>query len=302
MNSLDPVPTAPYGDTVRGPDPLPTLERWTAFPSGPGGGNPAGVWVGAQFPPPDVMQQIAADLGYSETAFLRSTPAPGRWVVRYFSPAAEVDFCGHATIAAAIALGRRHGAGTFHFTTAVGDVTVVVRHDDDAVNATLTSVEPRRRDVSPELLDQVLEAMYLTPEYLDDDLQPDVAFAGAWHLVLPLRSRDELARLHYDFDRLAQIMTAEQLTTVQAVWREHPYRFHSRNPFPVGGIVEDPATGAAAAALGGYLRIHRHVAAPADVTIIQGVDMGRPSLIAVHVPLNGGISVTGTAIEIPTAP
>ncbi len=292
----------PYGDTVNeARSRLPTLERWTAFASAPGGGNPAGVWIGERCPPPDVMQQIAADVGYSETAFLEPTAESTHWVVRYFSPAAEVDFCGHATIASAIALGRRHGAGTFHFTTAVGDVPVVVAHDADTVTATLTSVEPRRRDVGFELLDQVLAAMHLTREQLDDGLRPDVAFAGAWHLVLPLRSRDELARLRYDFDRLAQIMIAERLTTVQAVWREHPHRFHARNPFPVGGIVEDPATGAAAAALGGYLRIHRHLAVPADVTIIQGVDMGRPSLITVHVPDSGGISVIGTATEIAAA-
>jgi PhzF family phenazine biosynthesis protein len=246
------------------------------------------------------MQRIAADVGYSETAFLRPTSAPRRWEVRYFSPAAEVDFCGHATIASAIALGRRHGPGTFHLATAVGDVPVVVGQDADVVTATLTSVEPRRRDVGSELLDRVLEAMYLAPEHLDDELRPDVAFAGAWHLVLPLRSRDQLARLHYDFDRLAELMTAEQLTTVQTVWRERPHRFHARNPFPVGGIVEDPATGAAAAALGGYLRSHGHVAAPADITIVQGVDMGRPSIIGVHIPTSGGIGVTGTAVEIPT--
>jgi len=283
---------------VNGPGGSPALERWTAFASAPGGGNPAGVWIGEQLPSPDVMQQIAAEVGYSETAFLESTPGPRRWVVRYFSPAAEVDFCGHATIAAAIALERRHGPGTFHFSTAVGDVPVVVGHDAGTVTATLTSVEPRRRDLRGDLLDDVLDSMHLTPEHLDRVLRPDLAFAGAWHLVLPLGSREDLARLQYDFEQLARIMRIEQLTTVQSVWREHPRRFHARNPFPVGGVVEDPATGAAAAALGGYLRTHRHLVPPAEFTIVQGVDMGRPSLITVHVPSAGGIGVTGTATEI----
>ena len=94
-------------------------------------------------------------------------------------------------------------------------------------------------------------------------------------------------------------MTEEQLTTVQVIWREDAHRFQARNPFPVGGILEDPATGAAAAALGGYLRLHRHLNPPAEFNIVQGVDMGRPSLITVQVPISGGIDVTGTASEIP---
>lgn len=96
-------------------------------------------------------------------------------------------------------------------------------------------------------------------------------------------------------------MTSEQLTTVQAIWLETPHCFHARNPFPVGGIVEDPATGAAAAALGGYLRTHRHLELPAEFVVIQGVDIGQPSLITVHVPVSGGIDVTGTAFQISPA-
>lgn len=76
--------------------------------------------------------------------------------------------------------------------------------------------------------------------------------------------------------------------------------FHARNPFPPGGVVEDPATGAAAAAFGGYLRELELVATPATVTIHQGVDMGRPSTITVTVPAEPGtgIGVTGTAVRI----
>lgn len=276
------------------------VEEWTAFSAEAGGGNPAGVWIGHRFPPVDEMQRIAADVGHSETAFLESTGDLTRWRVRYFSPTIEVGFCGHATIASAVALGRRHGDNTFHFATHVGDIPVRVRHDADTVTATLTSVETQRRDLAPDRLDQLLDAMYLTSDHLDRNIQPDLAYAGAWHLIVPLRSRRHLAGLHYDFDQLAQLMTAERLTTVQAVWRERPDRFHSRNPFPVGGIVEDPATGAAAAALGGYLRTHRHIEPPADLVVVQGVDMGRPSIITVHVPSTGGINVTGTATRIPS--
>jgi PhzF family phenazine biosynthesis protein len=89
------------------------------------------------------------------------------------------------------------------------------------------------------------------------------------------------------------------LTTIDLVWRERVDRYHARNPFPVGGVYEDPATGAAAAAFGGYLRALSLVAPPAQVTILQGRDMGRPSLIVVNIPPgDGGIAVTGTAVPI----
>jgi PhzF family phenazine biosynthesis protein len=86
------------------------------------------------------------------------------------------------------------------------------------------------------------------------------------------------------------------LTTLQLVWRESAGVFHARNPFPVGGVVEDPATGAAAAALGGYLRAAGLVTPPATIVIRQGEAMGRPSRLVVEIPARGGIVVTGTAV------
>ena len=80
--------------------------------------------------------------------------------------------------------------------------------------------------------------------------------------------------------------------------RESATRFHARDPFPVGGVVEDPATGAAAAALGGYLRDAGLIEAPARLTIRQGEAMGRPSRLEVEVPATGGIVVSGTAVAL----
>ena len=68
------------------------------------------------------------------------------------------------------------------------------------------------------------------------------AYAGAWHLVLAAATRSRLAALDYDFERLKSLMLANDLTTLQLVWRESEHGFQSRNPFPVGGVVEDPAT------------------------------------------------------------
>ena len=210
-----------------------------------------------------------------------------------------MPFCGHATIASAVVLGRRDGPGTYELHTQAGTVPVDVAVRDGEATAAFTSVATNRRDLPPELLAACLAAFGWSAADLDPALPPDLAFAGAWHVVVPVRSRAVLAGLSYDFDALRAALEGAGLVTAQVVWRERGDLFHARDPFPVGGVVEDPATGAAAAALGGYLRHHRLVSPPADLTVLQGADMGRPSTIGVHVPVAGGIQVSGTAVDIP---
>lgn len=277
--------------------PIGTLYKLAAFPGNSGGGNPAGVWIGEAFPDEISMQKIAADVGYSETAFI--TPASGlSRDIRYFSPQAEVPFCGHATIASGVVLGRESGEGTYQMSTASGNVPVTVVSDGYNLQASLTSVEPKYELVTESVLSESLAALGWQNADLDAALPPAKAYAGAWHLVLAAVSRERLANLHYDFERLKTLMLSENLTTVQLIWRESDSLVHARNPFPVGGVVEDPATGAAAAALGGYLRDAGLVAAPWQFEIRQGEDMGSPSILYVDVPEAGGIVVTGSAIDI----
>ena len=281
---------------------MPDLLRLAAFTADPAGGNPAGVWIGEAFPPADEMLRIAAEVGYSETAFLVPNPPAGEraYRVRYFSAAAEVPFCGHATIASGVALAEREGDGRFSLVTNDGLVTVdTTPGADGQLRATLTSVAAHARDADATLVDAALDALGWAVEELDPVLPPAVGYAGAHHLILAAATYDRLARLEYDFERLRATMLAADLTTVQLIWREAADRFRARDPFPVGNVVEDPATGAAAAALGAYLRWRGELTPPARFTISQGVEMGRPSLIEVEVPdADGGIRVTGTAVSL----
>lgn len=282
--------------TSPAPDP-PILRRLSAFTDDPAGGNPAGVWIGAQLPSASEMLAIAAAVGFSETAFL--APAQkGGYRVRYFSPKREISFCGHATIAAGVLLGTLHGAGDYRFDTAVGVVPVHVSRSASRVRASLTSVRPEQRDVPNALLEAALHALGWTSDLLAPAIPPKLAWAGAWHLVLAVASRATLDALAYDYTALERLMRDAELTTLQLVWREDAHTFHARNPFPVGGIVEDPATGASAAALGGYLRDAGLLESPATFTVHQGVVMGRPSRIKVHVPAEGGVKVSGTAVVL----
>jgi PhzF family phenazine biosynthesis protein len=277
----------------------PQVLRYTAFSATPDGGNPAGVVLDARGMTSEQMLATAAEVGFSETAFL--VPREGRFAVRYFSPRAEVSFCGHATIASAVAWAERHGPGELRLDTPAGEVDVVTRTTDDGtVRATLTSVAPRTADLGDDDLRELLVALRWSDSDLDPTLPPRVAYAGAWHPVLAAATRDRLRALDYDFAALAALMEARGWTTVDLVWREGPTTFHARNPFPPGGVVEDPATGAAAAAFGGYLREGLHVDVPATVTVFQGADMGRPGVLEVGVPAgdSSGIHVTGTAVTL----
>ena len=103
------------------------LFRLAVFAAAPGGGNPAGVWLGQKLPDEEVMQRTAAEVGFSETAFL--APKGNDWGVRYFSPVAEVPFCGHATIAAGIVLAQTHGEGRTRLSThSLVEIDVLTRH------------------------------------------------------------------------------------------------------------------------------------------------------------------------------
>ena len=274
--------------------------RYAAFTDDPAGGNPAGVVLDADGLDDTTMLATAAEVGYSETAFLWPRGAD-RFGIRYFSPLAEVPFCGHATIATGVAWAERHGPGTMLLDTAVGAVRVRTRVAEGRVTATLTSVPPRLAALTDVVADRLLAALRWSASDLDPTLPLRAAYAGAWHPVVPAATRERLADLDYDFDALGALMAEEDWTTVQLVHRSGPTSFDVRDPFPPGGVVEDPATGAAAAALGGYLRELALVRVPSTLDLRQGDDLGRPSRLTVTVPAEhgSGISVSGAAVPLP---
>ncbi|MGW4466134.1 PhzF family phenazine biosynthesis protein [Micromonospora sp. NPDC004704] len=278
------------------------IQRYAAFSTSPSGGNPAGVVLDATGVDGAEMLRVAAEVGYSETAFLLPR-GDDHFDIRYFSPLAEVPFCGHATIATAAAYAQRHGTGRMHLDTRAGrvDVTTAVA-PDGTTTATLISVAPRTDPIDATDLAELLAALRWDPADLDPTLPPRVAYAGARHPVIAAATRQRLADLDYDLPTLAALMARHDWTTIDLVWRESTEVFHARNPFPPGGVFEDPATGAAAAAFGGYLRELGLVTVPAMVTVYQGADLGRPSVLTVGIPADptSGIAVTGTAVPLPS--
>jgi len=276
--------------------------RYAAFAATPEGGNPAGIVLSAGELDGSAMQGIAAEVGYAETAFVTErdvTGDPRRLRIRFFSPVAEVPFCGHATIATAIALAEREGVGTFVFDTPVGPVVIETTIGAAGIVAAFTSVEPELAPLEPEIENELLTLLGLMRSDLDARYPLRSAFAGKWHPIVVVRDRARFDGFTFDPASMRTLMDAQGWRgTVSVLHATTPTDFAARNLFPVGTLTEDPATGSAAASLGGYLRATGSIAAPATVVVHQGEHVGRPSLLTVEIPRSGGIVVSGSAVTI----
>ena len=267
-----------------------TVQRIAAFADGNQGGNPAGVVLDDQFPDEAEMRCIAAEVGYSETAFAVPDGGPGRWRVRYFSPESEVPFCGHATIALGAALAEHAGEGRFMLQLNNAAITVEAAAAGDGYKAALQSPPTRSRPAGVSLVDRALELFGYRRDQLDPALSPAEINAGADHLLLALRDRGDLAAMSYDLDAGRALMRDNALVTIMLVCRRGDADFDVRNAFASGGVLEDPATGAAAAAFSGYLR---DLGWPHGnrLRLIQGEDMGARSVIETEFTDEPGSSV-----------
>jgi PhzF family phenazine biosynthesis protein len=265
-----------------------------AFSDGDTGGNPAGVLIGDVLPDAGEMQRLAAEVGFSETAF--AAPDGESWRVRYFSPETEVPFCGHATIALGAALVRRFGDGIFPLILNQASITVEGFRDGTTIAAALQSPPTRSRPAPPELIAEALALFGYAATDLDPAIPPALIHGGADHLVLALKSREALAAMRYDPKAGQALMRREGLVTILLAYAETPRLFHTRNPFASGGVYEDPATGASTAAFAGYLR---DIGWPhgGAIDVVQGEDMGMRSRLHADISPETGssIRVSGTA-------
>jgi PhzF family phenazine biosynthesis protein len=263
--------------------------KLAAFSHNGRGGNPAGVAFCDQMPSEEEMLRIASEVGYSETAFL--VKQDDGWRVRYFAPEVEVPFCGHATIALGAALGERFGEGEYQLVLNDSNITVRAEKKEDGFVATLQSPGTHSEDAPKEYVETMLALFNLTADDLNTDFPVRFANAGAKHLILVLKDRQTLSDMKYPFDEVKSLMAEQGLVTISLLWNESDEVFHSRNPFASGGVYEDPATGAAAAALAGYLR-DIGWKGKSEFTIIQGEDMGVPSRLSVKYGPRVGESVS----------
>lgn len=285
----------------------PEVLHFAAFADGPGGGNLAGVVLAAEGLSDEQMLQTAMEVGYSETAFLTTElDADRRARIRYFSPGAEVPFCGHATVATAVALAEKYGPGPFSFITVAGEIVLETLASEEAMTAAFTSVEPLVTAISPTVLARLVSLLSLNPEQLHPEYPAALAYAGNTHPVLVVQEQADFDGFDFDAAGLRILMDEQGWAgTVTVLWvasaglaETDPPELVARNLFPVGEILEDPATGSAAASTGAYLRSLGAVKTPSTVIIRQGAHVGRPSILHVSIPAQGGITVSGTATRV----
>ena len=279
----------------------PEILRYSAFASTPDGGNPAGVVLDAARLDEGDMQRIAVEVGYSETAFvLDRTDDDGvpLYRVRYWSPVAEVPFCGHATVATAVALAERNGPGELLFDTDGGRVALRSTADvAGTVSVSFTSVEPELREPARSTASRLLALLGLDKSDVDPRYPVQESFAGNWHPIVVVADREVFHQFRFSPADVAALMREHGwLGTVTVLHEIDPSTFEARNLFPVGRITEDPATGSAAASTGAYLRAHGF--SGQTIRIQQGRHVGRPSELLVMIPASGGIEVTGGATRI----
>ncbi|MGR8011763.1 PhzF family phenazine biosynthesis protein [Streptomyces hypolithicus] len=214
-----------------------------AFTSRPFSGNPAGVVLldSDTFPDDAWLQQVAAEVNLSETAFAHPLPAgsDADWALRWFTPTTEVDMCGHATLATAHVLHTTGEAtATMRFSALCGLLTATVQDSGaltlDFPTASLTEV-PVPAGVGEALGAEVLSA-HDTGAHIGD-------------LLVELADEASVRALTPDFSALVAHSERGIITTAAAESPSRGYDFVSRGFFPRVGIDEDPVTGSAHTAL-----------------------------------------------------
>jgi PhzF family phenazine biosynthesis protein len=270
-----------------------------AFARTPGGGNPAGVVLDADGLDETAMQMIAARVGLSETAFVRKSAAAD-FKIRFFTPAAEVDLCGHATIAAfSLLFGlRRVPAGRYSQETKAGILGVEVRTDgtvfmDQALPVFGDAIDPG----------EIAASLGIGLDSMAPDLPVQIASTGLPDIMVPIVSLRELTSLDPDFAKITHISKKQASVGYHTFSLETKYgsTAHCRNFAPLYGIPEEAATGTSSGALACYLFKQGKITEEQARTLVfeQGYGMGRPSEILVRLDIsdNGitGVHVGGKA-------
>lgn len=269
------------------------------------GGNPLGVFPDAAHLPVDLMQRVAREMNLSESVFLGPPETPeGTARVRIFTPALEVPFAGHPTVGTAIYLASAghgpesdaagHGRVTLVLEENVGPVPVDVHYDGDTpVFARFTAAMLPEHRPSPHSCADLGAMVGLDPDDVcGDGLAPEMVSCGLPYHVVPIKTVDAVRRAVLDMSLWSRMLADSWAHHVYLVCPEAEGQgvdIRVRMFAPGSGVPEDPATGSAAAALGGYLaEADGRDEGTLSWTVEQGLEIGRPSIIHVEADRSGG--------------
>jgi PhzF family phenazine biosynthesis protein len=257
------------------------------------GGNPAGVVIlpeGADFPDDETCVKTAAELRYSETAFIKRL-GDNEFNIRYFTPAAEVELCGHATIGsfAALRYGGYIGDGDFMNHTISGDLNISV----SGQRVLMDMATPVKINEITEY--EALKELYTIMGLDYDDLKarglaltPQMVSTGLPDIMMPVPTLTDLEAIDPDFKALSDLSARYEVVGVHAFTRDgDDATCHVRNFAPLYDIDEEAATGTSNGALTYYGYLNGFVKSGDDCKFIQGEKMKRPSVIESHIEVDG---------------
>ncbi|NLD19582.1 MAG: PhzF family phenazine biosynthesis protein [Clostridiales bacterium] len=262
------------------------------------GGNPAGVVLLEKdqgFPDDEIMRKTAAELRYSETAFIKVLSA-NEFNIRYFTPAAEVELCGHATIASfkcLLSAGLVKPGNTYINKTLAGTLKIEVKDDFIMMEMASPKILGTIEDESAiARLYEIMGIKYqpITASSLrggEIKLLPMLVSTGLPDIIMPLATRQQLRDLNPDFPRLSELSAEYKVTGVHAFTLDADENqgatAHCRNFAPLYDINEEAATGTANGALTYYLFESGLISDGTMSTFIQGEAMDRPSKVCSHI-------------------
>ena len=274
------------------------------------GGNPAGVVMveGGEFPSFDIMRKTAAELRYSESAFVKKI-SDDVWEIRFFTPTDEVDLCGHATIAAFSIISKKFGQNkTYKAITKAGEIEVKVEGSLILMDmATPVLLEEIKEELKWEAMRKILgfenEAYFKTGEF--SGLTPAKVSTGLPDIIFPVDSTEELEAIAPDFDSMSRLSERQEVVGIHvyALTKDgNDLKIDCRNFAPLYGIPEEAATGTSNGALTYYLYKKGIINENEQNIIIQGASMGRPwKIITIATSDKNGntlIKVGGTAVTL----
>ena len=278
-----------------------------AFTDQPFGGNPAGVVLldGNSFPSETRMLQIAAELRYSETAFVRRD-SEKEFTIRYFTPKAEVELCGHATIASFALLYQELGiTGRCLCHTKAGDLSIEA---GERVLMQMTTSEVLKTIEDTEEVYRAIGICDYTPT-----LPVMIVSTGLPDFMIQVGDVETLNRLQPDMNAISEITEKHEAVSfhvfaipsptssnskLSTLNSQLPITAHVRDFGPLYGVPEESATGTANASLTHYLQQNGCIPPTGDFSFLQGEAMGRPSVVATRVTPDGTIYVGGTAAVV----
>ena len=258
------------------------------------GGNPAGVVIlpdGTDFPSDEIMVKTAAELRYSETAFIKRINEK-EFNIRYFTPAAEVDLCGHATIGSFKALlhaGYVEDNSNYINHTLAGDLNIDIK--EGFVLMDMASPVKMGQISDEPALKELYEVMGL--DYEDQtskgvNLIPQMISTGLPDIMMPVADRESLKAISPDFPALSALSQRYEVVGVHAFTTdaEEGTTCHVRNFAPLYDIDEEAATGTSNGALTYYGYLNGFIKSGDNCKFLQGEKMDRPSVILSHIQVS----------------